>query len=104
MKILLVDDDDDLREALSGQLVMTEDFDVFEAGNGSEAVAKAKAPPIIYSNSYGESDNGNDLTRISRINSEFAADGLRGISLFLAERSLPGRDGGFDPLHVIAKN
>jgi DNA-binding response OmpR family regulator len=31
-KILLVDDDDDLREALSEQLVMTEDFDVFEAG------------------------------------------------------------------------
>ena len=30
-KILLVDDEDDLREALSEQLVMTEDFDVFEA-------------------------------------------------------------------------
>ncbi|MDE3028436.1 MAG: DNA-binding response regulator, partial [Paracoccaceae bacterium] len=29
-KILLVDDEDDLREALSEQLVMTEDFDVFE--------------------------------------------------------------------------
>jgi DNA-binding response OmpR family regulator len=41
-KILLVDDDDDLREALSEQLVMTEDFDVFEATNGSEAMAKAK--------------------------------------------------------------
>ena len=33
-KILLVDDDDDLREALSEQLVMTEDFDVFEAATG----------------------------------------------------------------------
>jgi DNA-binding response OmpR family regulator len=33
-KILLVDDDDDLREALSEQLIMTEDFDVFEAGTG----------------------------------------------------------------------
>ena len=32
-KILLVDDDDDLREALSEQLVMTEDFDVFEAAH-----------------------------------------------------------------------
>ncbi len=41
-KILLVDDDDDLREALSEQLVMTEDFDVFEAGSGAEATEKAK--------------------------------------------------------------
>ncbi|OIP82414.1 MAG: DNA-binding response regulator [Rhodobacterales bacterium CG2_30_65_12] len=39
--ILLVDDDDDLREALAEQLVMTEDFDVFEAGNGVEAMQKA---------------------------------------------------------------
>ena len=42
-KILLVDDDDDLREALSEQLVMTEDFDVFEAANGLEGMEKAKA-------------------------------------------------------------
>ena len=42
-KILLVDDDDDLREALSEQLVMTEDFDVFEAGSGAEAIEKVKA-------------------------------------------------------------
>lgn len=41
-KILLVDDDDDLREALSEQLVMTEDFDVFEAGNGADGFEKAK--------------------------------------------------------------
>ena len=41
--ILLVDDDDDLREALSEQLVMTEDFDVFEAANGLEGMEKAKA-------------------------------------------------------------
>ena len=41
-KILLVDDDEDLREALSEQLVMTEDFDVFEAANGSDAMARAK--------------------------------------------------------------
>ena len=41
-KILLVDDDDDLREALSEQLVMTEDFDVFEAGSGAEANQKVK--------------------------------------------------------------
>jgi DNA-binding response OmpR family regulator len=42
-KILLVDDDDDLREALSEQLVMTEDFDVFEARTGVEALEKARA-------------------------------------------------------------
>lgn len=41
-KILLVDDDDDLRDALAEQLLMTEEFDVFEAGNGSDAVAKSK--------------------------------------------------------------
>lgn len=42
-KILLVDDDDDLHEALSEQLVMTEDFDVFEGRNGAEGMEKAKA-------------------------------------------------------------
>lgn len=42
-KILLVDDDLDLREALSEQLVLTEDFDVFEAGTGAEASERAKA-------------------------------------------------------------
>jgi len=42
-KILLVDDDADLREALSEQLVLTEDFDVFEAGNGAEAIDKVRA-------------------------------------------------------------
>jgi DNA-binding response OmpR family regulator len=42
-KILLVDDDDALREALSEQLVMTEDFDVFEAATGAEGMDRAKA-------------------------------------------------------------
>jgi len=41
-KILLVDDDDDLREALSEQLVLTENFDVFEADDGASAMVKAK--------------------------------------------------------------
>lgn len=41
-KILLVDDDEDLREALSEQLILTEDFDVFEAGNGTDAMSRAK--------------------------------------------------------------
>ncbi|MCB1355742.1 MAG: response regulator transcription factor [Maritimibacter sp.] len=40
--ILLVDDDEDLREALAEQLVMTEDFDVFEAGNGADAMQKSR--------------------------------------------------------------
>jgi DNA-binding response OmpR family regulator len=41
-KILLVDDDDDLRDALSEQLIMTEDFDVFEADSGQRAMARVK--------------------------------------------------------------
>jgi len=41
-KILLVDDDDDLREALGEQLLMTEDFDVFEADDGASAMVKGK--------------------------------------------------------------
>lgn len=45
-KILLVDDDDDLREALGEQLVMSEEFDVFEAGNGQDAMTHAK--DVIY--------------------------------------------------------
>jgi DNA-binding response OmpR family regulator len=47
-KILLVDDDDDLREALSEQLVMTEDFDVFEAGTGAEGMEKARPRSSIW--------------------------------------------------------
>ena len=42
-KILLVDDDDDLREALSEQLALTEDFEVFEARTGAEGMEKVKA-------------------------------------------------------------
>ncbi|GAB4287979.1 MAG: response regulator transcription factor [Roseovarius sp.] len=41
-KILLVDDDADLREALGEQLVMTEDFDVFEAETGAQAMARVR--------------------------------------------------------------
>ena len=41
-KILLVDDDDDLREALGEQLLMTDEFDVFEADNGGCAMTKVK--------------------------------------------------------------
>ncbi|MFQ5623222.1 MAG: response regulator transcription factor [Paracoccaceae bacterium] len=42
-KILLVDDDEDLREALSDQLVLTEEFDVFDAESGADGLVKAKA-------------------------------------------------------------
>ncbi|SEN33227.1 two component transcriptional regulator, winged helix family [Palleronia salina] len=41
-KLLLVDDDDDLRDALSEQLMLTEDFDVFEAETGANAMEKVK--------------------------------------------------------------
>ena len=41
-KILLIDDDVDLREALSELLIITEDFDVFEGGDGAEAFEKIK--------------------------------------------------------------
>ena len=41
-KILLVDDDADLREALADQLVLTEEFDVFEAENGGDGLTKAR--------------------------------------------------------------
>ena len=43
---MLVDDDDDLRDALSEQLLLTEDFDVFEAGNGADA--KTRAAEALY--------------------------------------------------------
>ncbi|MGG7566934.1 response regulator transcription factor [Rhodovulum sp. DZ06] len=42
-KILLVDDDPDLREALAEQLLMTEDYDVFEGETGAEGMEKVKA-------------------------------------------------------------
>ena len=40
--ILLVDDDDDLREALGEQLVLTEDFEVIEADSGAQAMQRIK--------------------------------------------------------------
>lgn len=41
-KILLVDDDEDLREALGEQLLNTEEFDVHEAATGGEGMEKIK--------------------------------------------------------------
>ena len=40
--ILLVDDDDDLREALAEQLILTEEFEVFEAEDGAAALIRSK--------------------------------------------------------------
>ena len=67
-KILLVDDDDTLREALSEQLVMTEDFDVFEAGSGQEALVKTKAglfDLVILDVGLPDTD-GRELARVMR--------------------------------------
>ncbi|MEM9148128.1 MAG: response regulator transcription factor [Pseudomonadota bacterium] len=41
-KILLVDDDADLREALAEQLIMMEEFDVFEAETGQAGLDRTK--------------------------------------------------------------
>ena len=40
--ILLIDDDDDLRDALSEQFVMTKEFNVVEAANGTQALQQVK--------------------------------------------------------------
>lgn len=42
-RILLVDDDNDLREALADQLMMIDDFDVYEAENGSSGIERSKS-------------------------------------------------------------
>jgi DNA-binding response OmpR family regulator len=42
-RILLIDDDEDLREALSEQLAMTEEFEVLPAATGAEGLESAKA-------------------------------------------------------------
>jgi DNA-binding response OmpR family regulator len=42
-KILLIDDDSDLREALADQLMMMEEFDVYEAEDGHRGIERAKA-------------------------------------------------------------
>ena len=67
-KILLVDDDEDIREALSEQLVMTEDFDVYEAGTGAQAMEKAKQEIydlVILDVGLSDTD-GRDLCRLMR--------------------------------------
>ncbi len=66
--LLLVDDDEDLREALAEQLIMTEDFEVFEAANGSEAMERVKASHfdlIILDVGLPDTD-GRELCRLMR--------------------------------------
>jgi DNA-binding response OmpR family regulator len=41
-RILLVDDDEDLREALAEQLMMIDDFDVYEAETGGTGIERAR--------------------------------------------------------------
>ncbi|MEO1530843.1 MAG: response regulator transcription factor, partial [Pseudomonadota bacterium] len=41
-KILLVDDDGDLREALAEQLMLIDEFDVYEAEDGASGIERAK--------------------------------------------------------------
>lgn len=67
-KILLIDDDEDLREALSEQLIMTEDFDVFEAANGQDALVKVKEATydiVVLDVGLPDTD-GRDLCRVMR--------------------------------------
>jgi len=45
-KILVVDDDEDLRESLTDQLDLHEEFDTVSAGTASEGMAKARADTI----------------------------------------------------------
>ncbi|HSF95355.1 MAG TPA: response regulator transcription factor [Thermohalobaculum sp.] len=42
-KILLVDDDADLREALADQLMMMDEFDVYEADDGHRGIDRARS-------------------------------------------------------------
>ena len=41
-KILLIDDDEDLCDVLSEQLIMTEHFAVFQSSDGADALEKVK--------------------------------------------------------------
>lgn len=69
-RILLVDDDTDLREVLADQLVLTDEFDVFEAADGAEGLTKIKQGHydlIILDVGLPDMD-GRELCRIMRKN------------------------------------
>jgi len=67
-KILMVDDDLDLREALADQLVLTEEFDVFEATTGAEGLIKAKESTydLVILDVGLEDMDGRELCRLMR--------------------------------------
>jgi len=104
-KILLVDDDEDLREALSEQLVMTEDFDVFEAGNGAEAMERAKEAIydlVILDVGLPDTD-GRELCRLMR------KQGVKSPILMLTGHdsdadTILGLDAGARAVHVQARD
>ena len=67
-KILLVVDDEDLRETLTEQLMLSEDFKVFEGTNAAQAMEKINNQPfalIILDVSLPDT-NGFDLCRLMR--------------------------------------
>ena len=68
--IFLVDDDDDLREVLAEQLLMTQDFDVVEAGSGQDALShlKSGAPDLIILDVGLPDTDGRELCRVIRKN------------------------------------
>lgn len=67
-KILMVDDDLDLREALADQLVLTEEFDVFEASTGADGLVKAKETTydLVILDVGLEDMDGRELCRLMR--------------------------------------
>lgn len=67
-KVLLVDDDDDLRQSLSEQLRLHDEFDTYEAATGSEALAILKESNFdIVLLDVGLPDlDGRELCRIAR--------------------------------------
>jgi len=69
-KILIVDDDSELRDALTEQLSLLEEFDVVAAENGSESVQTVKIGQIdLVIMDVGLPDiNGHDAVRILRRN------------------------------------
>jgi len=67
-RILLVDDDEDLRQALAGQLALHDDFETVEAGTGSEALrvlADGQVALILLDADLPDL-NGRDLCRVIR--------------------------------------